>query len=115
MYDCNVITITGRLTRDAEKRFTSGNKAKVNFAVANQPGGKDTGTTFFDCTLWERKGLDELAARLIKGTQVCVSGRVECREYQMKDGAKARAWGLTVMSISLFGSKIGQPKAESPF
>jgi single-strand DNA-binding protein len=88
----NSITVVGNLTRDPELRFTNAGKAVVSFGIAvsrryqvNNEWQEQT--SFFNVTAWDQLG-ENAAASLTKGTRVLVSGRVEVREYQGRDGEK---------------------------
>ena len=83
------MTITGRLTRDAEVRTTSQDKQVVNFSVAtndsyrNKQGERIEQTTYFDCSYWITPNVAKL---LTKGTLVELSGRVSTRAWTGNDG-----------------------------
>lgn len=88
----NSITVVGNLTRDPELRFTNTGKAVASFGLAvsrryqvNNEWQEQT--SFFNVTAWDQMG-ENAAASLTKGTRVIVSGRVEVREYQGRDGDK---------------------------
>lgn len=74
--DANVITITGRLTRDPEPRTMASGERLAKFSVAVTNYGKDKGTTFFDCSIFGRQA-EYVLENLTKGRQVLVTGRHE--------------------------------------
>lgn len=74
-----IITITGRLTRDAQHKTTTQSEFCA-FSVAADDGFGDNKTTlFFDCTKWG-KGAAKLTEFLQKGTAVTVSGSLGMKE-----------------------------------
>ena len=74
-----IITITGRLTRDAQHKSTTQSEFCA-FSVAADDGFGDNKTTlFFDCTKWG-KGSAKLTEFLQKGTAVTVSGTLGMKE-----------------------------------
>ena len=74
-----IITITGRLTRDAQHKSTTQSEFCA-FSVAADDGFGDNKTTlFFDCTKWG-KGAAKLTEFLQKGTAVTVSGSLGMKE-----------------------------------
>lgn len=91
----NDITIKGNLTRDPELRFTQSGQAICNLGVAvnrrYQQNGEwvDGPTQFFNVTCWGAYG-ENVAASLQKGDRVVVTGRIEFREYEGKEGNTVR-------------------------
>ncbi len=88
----STVTIVGNLTRDPELRFTAGGKGVASFGVAvgrrYQVNGEwQEKTSFFNVTAWDTLG-ENAAASLTKGSRVIVSGRLEQREYETKEGEK---------------------------
>jgi single-strand DNA-binding protein len=91
MADSNV-TIVGNLTRDPELRFTAGGKGVASFGVAVNRRYQVNGewqekVSFFNVTAWDTLG-ENAAASLSKGTRIMVTGRLEQREYETKEGEK---------------------------
>ena len=88
----STVTIVGNLTRDPELRFTAGGKGIASFGVAvnrryQQNGEWQEKVSFFNVTAWDNLG-ENVAASLTKGTRVIVTGRLEQREYETKEGEK---------------------------
>jgi single-strand DNA-binding protein len=88
----STVTIVGNITRDPELRFTAGGKGIASFGVAvnrrwQQGGEWQEKVSFFNVTAWDSLG-ENAAASLTKGTRVIVTGRLEQREYETKDGEK---------------------------
>ena len=88
----STVTIVGNITRDPELRFTAGGKGVASFGVAvgrrfQQNGEWQEKTSFFNVTAWDTLG-ENVAASLTKGTRVIVTGRLEQREYETKEGEK---------------------------
>jgi len=85
-------TLTGNLTSDPELRFLGdSNSAKLSFSIAcnhywtDQSGERQEKTSFFNCVAW--RNLAEDAANVLeKGMRVVVTGRLEQRTYEDKDG-----------------------------
>jgi single-strand DNA-binding protein len=91
MADSNV-TIVGNLTRDPELRFTAGGKGVASFGLAVNRRYQVNGewqekTSFFNVTAWDTLG-ENAAASLSKGTRIIVTGRLEQRDYETKEGEK---------------------------
>jgi single-strand DNA-binding protein len=88
----STVTIVGNLTRDPELRFTAGGKGVASFGVAvgrrYQVNGEwQEKTSFFNVTAWDQLG-ENAAASLTKGARIIVTGRLEQREYETKEGEK---------------------------
>ena len=91
----NHITIMGRLTRDPELRRTGSGIAVASFtlAVDRDFGGKDGGereTDFIDCVAWRQTG-EFVSKYFTKGRMAVVSGRLQIRNWNDKDGNKRRS------------------------
>ena len=88
----STVTIVGNITRDPELRFTTGGKGIASFGVAvnrrwQQNGEWQEKVSFFNVTAWDTLG-ENVAASLSKGARVIVTGRLEQREYETKEGEK---------------------------
>ena len=90
------VTLIGNLTRDPELRFTPSGVAvaTVGIAVNRSWRGKDgewqEQTSFFDCVVW-REQAEQVAESLQQGARVIVSGRLEQRSWETKEGEKRYA------------------------
>ena len=91
----NHIVIMGRLTRDPELRYTQSQTPVVSFSVAvdRDFSGRDGGekqTDFIDCVAW-RSTAEFVSKYFRKGSMVVVSGRLQIRDWQDRDGNKRRS------------------------
>ena len=97
------ITIVGNLTRDPELRFTNGGKAVASFSVAvsrryQQNNEWQEVTSFYSVKAWDQLG-ENAAASLTKGTRVVVSGRLDIREYDDREGNRRTAVEITADEV----------------
>ncbi len=88
----SVVTLVGNLTRDPEIRFTAAGKGVASFGIAvnrrwQQNGEWQEKVSYFNITAWDTLG-ENAAASLNKGMRVIVTGRLEQREYETKEGEK---------------------------
>ena len=90
----NHITIMGRLTRDPELRRTGSGTAVASFTLAvdrdfgkNENGERET--DFIDCVAWRQTG-EFVSKYFTKGRMAVVSGRLQIRSWNDKDGNKRR-------------------------
>lgn len=86
----NHIVIMGRLTRDPEQRFTQSQTAVTSFTVAVDRDfqSRDSGerqTDFINCVAW-RQTADFVSKYFRKGSMIVVSGRLQIRQYQDREG-----------------------------
>ena len=102
----NKIIIMGRLTRDPEIRQTGGGKNVANFSVAvdrdfkNQAGEKET--DFIDCVAWGSTA-DFVGKHFGKGSMIVVSGRLQIRGWEDKDGNKRRSAEINAENVYFGG------------
>lgn len=104
----NHITIMGRMTRDPELRRTGNGVPVASFTLAVDRDYKtDDGvreTDFIDCVAW--RGAAEFVSRYFgKGRMVCVSGRLQIRNWTDKDWNKRRSAEILSENIYFADSK----------
>lgn len=103
----NHIDIMGRLTRDPECRVTDSGVTCCNFTVAVDrdfsPKGQDKETDFIDCVAW-RSTAEFVVKYFQKGMMAVVSGRLQQRRWQDKEGNK-RVTAEIVAGNVYFGEK----------
>ena len=103
----NTIAITGNLVRSPEAREAS--TPMLTFTVAvnrkyrNKEGVREA--DYFDVTAFGK--LAELLAGfdMQKGTTVAVTGSMQSRKYQDKQGNNRTAWSLHADDVQLIGGK----------
>ena len=105
----NHITIMGRLTRDPELRRTGSGVAVASFtlAVDRDFGGRDGGereTDFIDCVAWRQTG-EFVSKYFTKGRMAVVSGRLQIRSWNDKEGNKRRTAEVVADNVYFGDSK----------
>ena len=92
------VTLVGNLTADPELRFTPSGAAVASFTVAvskrikDEAGNwKDGPSSFVRCSVW-RQYAENVGDSLAKGNRVIVTGQMQQREYEDKDGTKRSVW-----------------------
>ena len=105
----NHITIMGRLTRDPELRRTGSGTAVASFTVAvdRDFGGRDGGereTDFIDCVAWRQTG-EFVSKYFTKGSMIVVSGRLQIRNWNDKEGNKRRSAEVVADNVYFGESK----------
>jgi len=82
----NHCTFAGRVTRDAELRYTATGKAVCGFGLAvNDRWRKDDPPLFLDVSVWGTRG-EKLVDHVKKGRPFIVAGRLSLRTWQGNDG-----------------------------
>src|ERR1700712_4705686 len=90
-----LITVVGNLTADPELRFTPSGAAVASFTVASTPRNfdknsnewKDGDALFMRCSIW-RQAAENVAESLQRGMRVIVTGRLQQRSYETREGEK---------------------------
>jgi single-strand DNA-binding protein len=104
MADINHVVLVGRLTRDAELKYTSGGQAVCKFSIAVNRR-KKTGdqwvdeANFFDIVLWGRQG-ESLNQYLVKGKQVGIEGELRQDRWE-QDGQNRSKVEIVATNIQL--------------
>ena len=86
----NKVVLIGRLTKNPELRFTPGTgKAVATFTIAvDRKFSKEKNETdFIPIVVWGKQG-ESAANNLEKGRLVGISGRIQTRNYEGKDGIR---------------------------
>lgn len=110
MADVNNVTIIGRLTRDAELKYTAGGFAIASLAIAVNRRKKDGDqwveeVSFFDVTLYG-KSAESLKQYLVKGKQIAVVGELRQDRWE-KDGQKFSKVIIAANNVQLLGGNSG--------
>lgn len=112
MSDINQIVVVGRLGQDPELRFTQSGQAFLNLSVATSSKYKDREGNLQEDTQWHRATLwgpraEGLAPHLTKGSIVGLTGTMQYRKYEDKDGVEKTSADIRVFDVALYGGKGG--------
>lgn len=112
MADLNCVTLVGRLTRDAELKYTGAGYPVCKFSIAVNRSRKngdtwEEETSFFDIVLWGKRG-EALNQYLVKGKQVAVSGELRQNRWE-QDGQSRSKVEVVATNIQLVGGQGGAP------
>ena len=87
----NNLTLIGRLTRDAELRYTPSNIATAQFNIACNRNFKNSNgeydADFINCVMW-REQAERFCNWTKKGMLVGITGRIQTRSYEGNDGKR---------------------------
>ena len=111
MADINRVTLVGRLTRDAELRYTPGGLAVCSFGLAinrrRKQGDEWTDeANFFDIVLFGRLG-EAISRYLTKGKQIGVDGELRHNRWE-QDGQKRSKVEIIANNVQLLGGSEGR-------
>ena len=100
----NNITILGRLTRDPVTRYSKNQTAVTNFTVAVDRDFNKDECDFIPCVSF--KSTAEFINKYFKkGDLICLSGRLQVREYTDKDGQNRKAYEVVCNNVYFGESK----------
>lgn len=114
----NKVFMIGNLTREPELTETSGGIKVCRFSIAvnrSYAGGNgERKTDFFNVIAW--RGLAETAAKYLKkGNKVAVSGSIELRDYEDRQGVKQKAIDIVAQELEFLTPRESNPAPESDY
>ncbi len=105
----NRADVIGNVTRDPEMRTTTSGQKVMTIGVATNERWKDRATgqdkersEFHNVVLWGALA-EQVAKSVKKGNRVFVSGRVQTRSWETKEGSKRTTTEIIGESLSLLG------------
>ena len=111
----NNVVLVGRMTRDAELRYTPSNQAVATFALAvnrnfkNQDGEREA--DFIHCVIW-RQQAENLANWAKKGALIGITGRIQTRSYDNQQGQRVYVTEVVAESFQLLESRGQQSNSQ---
>lgn len=104
----NTVTVMGRICADTELRYTQSKAPVLSFTVAVDRDYKtqdgERATDFIDCVAWHNKA-EFISKFFSKGSMIIVSGALQTRTWEDKNGGKHKACEVNVENIY-----FGEPK-----
>jgi single-strand DNA-binding protein len=109
MADLNHVVLIGRLTRDAELKYTVNGQAFCKFSVAVNRRRKNGDqwvdeASFFDIAVWGKQG-ESLNQYLVKGKMVGINGELRQDRWN-QDGQNRSKIEVVASNVQLLGSGI---------
>ena len=106
MTDLNRVVLIGRLTRDAELKYTSSGQAVCKFSIAVNRKKKngdqwEDEANYFDIVVWGRQG-ESIHQYLLKGKMVGVDGELRQDRWQ-QDGQNRSKIEIIANNLQLLG------------
>jgi single-strand DNA-binding protein len=118
MADINHVVLVGRLTRDAELKYTSGGSAVSRLGLAINRRRKvgdqwEDEANFFDVVVWGRQA-EALNPYLVKGKQIGVQGELRQNRWE-QDGQRRSRVEVHAINVQLLGGRgdAGERSSDS--
>ena len=107
----NNVVLVGRMTRDAELRYTPSNVAVATFSLAvnrnfrGQNGERET--DFINCVIW-RQQAENLANWAKKGALIGITGRIQTRNYENQQGQRVYVTEVVADNFQMLESRAAR-------
>lgn len=104
----NNVVLVGRMTKDAELRYTPSNQAVATFSLAvnrnfkSQNGKREA--DFINCVIW-RQQAENLANWAKKGDLIGITGRIQTRSYENQQGQRVYVTEVVSETFQLLESR----------
>ena len=112
----NNVVLVGRMTRDAELRYTPQNQAVATFTLAvnrnfkNQSGEREA--DFINVVIW-RQQAENLANWAKKGALIGITGRIQTRNYENQQGQRVYVTEVVADNFQLLESRVSREGQSS--
>lgn len=113
----NNVSLTGRMVRDPEIRYTDGGVSIARFTVAVNRRKKDDPADFISCIAFSKTA--ELIEKYFhKGMRIGLNGRIQTGSYTNKEGKKVYTTDVIAEQVEFLDSKSdgnvqqGQPDSN---
>lgn len=115
----NKVVLIGRLTKDPELKFTPGTGTAVaTFSIAvdrrfKKEGGEKE-SDFIPIVVWGKQ-TENVATYTVKGRLIGISGRIQTRNYDAKDGTKRYVTEVVAEEVQFieWARKAQQPPVDT--
>ncbi|WP_161979522.1 single-stranded DNA-binding protein [Streptococcus sp. S784/96/1] len=104
----NNVVLVGRMTRDAELRYTPNQVAVATFTLAvnrirkNQNGEREA--DFINCVIWNQPA-EHLANWAKKGALIGITGRIQTRNYENQQGQRVYVTEVVAENFQMLESR----------
>lgn len=110
----NKAILIGRVGKDPELSYTKTNKAICKFSLAiNEKWDGGEKTTWLDITAWGTTA-ERIKEMLHKSDLCYVEGRIDCNEWENKEGQKQRTYGITVVMWHKLSNSQKKEEPQAP-
>lgn len=105
----NTIHLQGRLIKNPELRETANGTKYCSICIASSRGKNDE-TDFLNAIAWSGRA-EFIEKYFHKGDMILISGRLQSRNYEDKDGNKRTAYDISISEVNFCG---GGKKSDEP-
>lgn len=113
----NIVVLMGRLTADPELRRTPNGVSVTTFTIAVErtytPHGQEKQTDFIEILAW-RNTAEFVCKHFSKGKLIALSGSIQTRLYEDKEGRKRKAFEILADNVSFCGDRASAPAQPPP-
>ena len=112
----NNVVLVGRMTRDAELRYTPSNVAVATFTLAvnrtfkSQNGEREA--DFINVVMW-RQQAENLANWAKKGSLIGITGRIQTRSYDNQQGQRVYVTEVVAENFQMLESRNSQGNQQN--
>lgn len=108
----NNVSLVGRMTKDAELRYTTSNVAVATFTLAVNRNFKNQSTgereaDFINCVMW-RQQAENLANWAKKGALIGITGRIQTRNYENQQGQRVYVTEVIAENFQVLESRTAR-------
>lgn len=107
----NNVVLVGRMTKDAELKYTGNNIAVASFSLAVNRNFKDANgereTDFINCVIW-RQQAENLANWAKKGALIGITGRIQTRSYENQQGQRVYVTEVVAENFQMLESRAAR-------
>ena len=113
----NNVVLMGRICHTPELKNTQSGVEVLSFTVAVErkftKKGEEKVTDFIDCQAWRQTAVF-ISTYFDKGSMIAVTGSLQTRSYEDKNGNKRKAFEVVVDNASFCGSKSESSNPSAP-
>ena len=114
----NQVTLLGNLTQDPELRTIPSGQSVCSFSLAvnrswtGKDGQQQDAVDYFDCVAWGKPG-EIISQYMSKGRRLFISGRLQNRSWEAKDGSKRYKTEVIVTDFNFVDSGGGGNSSDT--
>ncbi|MCT2951076.1 single-stranded DNA-binding protein [Streptococcus thermophilus] len=107
----NSVCLVGRMSKDAELKYTGNNIAVASFSLAVNRNFKDANgereADFINCVIW-RQQAENLANWAKKGALIGITGRIQTRSYENQHGQRVYVTEVVAENFQMLESRAAR-------
>ena len=113
----NNVVLMGRICHKPELKNTQSGVEVLSFTIAVErkfnKKGEERETDFIDCQAWRQTAVF-ISTYFDKGSMIAVTGSLQTRNYEDKNGNKRKAFEVVVDNASFCGGKSDSGNSTAP-